>query len=138
VTRDAGELLPDVPRPWWRCPAALTAFHAQRTFFGFAMAWPLASWVAGTMKGRSGTDATLFDDGGVLLAEALRVFAPVARPLAAASVALLLIAFVVGHAALAALLDALAHPRTIGLLGRIGAATSAVPSFCSCRSHRSS
>jgi hypothetical protein len=72
-------------RAWWRCPAALTGFHAQRTFFGLAIAWPLARWMGARVAGRAGGDASLLDDGGILFAEALRQLAPVVRARVAAA-----------------------------------------------------
>ncbi len=116
-----------VARAWWRCPVPMFVLHAQRAFFGVAMTWPLARWVAARMNGRRGGDATLFDDGGVLLAETWRQLAPLGRPLISGAAVVALVAFLFGHGALAALLDAMGRPEPVGLRARLGHAAGAVP-----------
>lgn len=128
MNSDPGEIaLPPLPRAWWRCPGAVVAFHAQRTFFGVAAAWPLSRWIGARMSGRAGGDATLFDDGGVLFAEALRQVAPFVRPLFSGSLVVALIAFLAGHVAMAAVVDAIARPEPSSLRARLGDALGPVP-----------
>ncbi|UQA55954.1 hypothetical protein [Polyangium aurulentum] len=100
-------------------PGVVMLYYAYRLAVALLVAGPFALLLGRAVSGYPRGDALLFDPGGLLFVEALRQTREALPPLAAGTVALLLLAAFVGLLPLAALIAALGERGrvTAGFLG---------------------
>jgi len=100
-------------------PGVVLLYYAYRLAVALLVAWPFALLLGRAVSGHPRGDALLFDPGGLLLVEALRLTREALPPLGAGAVALFLLAAFVGLLPLAALIAALGERgrMTAGFLG---------------------
>ncbi|MDC3958343.1 hypothetical protein [Polyangium jinanense] len=96
-------------------PGVVLLAYAFRLVAAFVLAWPFAVTLGGAVSGYPRGDAVLFDQGGMLLLEALRRSAGALRPATSSSLLLFVLVCFLSLLPLAALLGAL------GAKGRITA-----------------
>ncbi len=96
-------------------PGVVLLVYVFRLVAAFLLAWPFAVTLGGAVSGYPRGDAVLFDQGGLLLLEALRLSGAALRPALASSAALFVLACFVSLLPLGALIGAL------GAKGRITA-----------------
>ena len=96
-------------------PGVVLLVYAFRLVAAFLIAWPFAVTLGGAVGGYPRGDAVLFDQGGLLLLEAMRRSAGALRPSASSSLLLVVLVSFLGLLPLAALLGAL------GAKGRVTA-----------------
>ncbi|WP_284720801.1 hypothetical protein [Polyangium sorediatum] len=90
-----------------RRPGVVLLVYAFRLVAAFLLAWPFAVTLGGAVAGYPRGDAVLFDQGGLLLLEALRRSSGGLRPATASTLLLLVLVSFLGLLPLAALLGAL-------------------------------
>jgi hypothetical protein len=113
-----------------RRPFALVAVALSRCFFGFVLAFPLASVVAASGIGnRADGDRLLFESGGYLLLEVVRVQGDALLAAARGAVPVLLLGLLLTAFANAALLVALNERERIRPGAWLGRAAARVGSF---------
>jgi hypothetical protein len=111
-----------------RRPFVVIALASIRLLLGFLLAWPLASALEASNVGlRAGGDRALFEGGGYLLLEALRVQGPSLTAAIQGVVPLFALGLLVGAASNAALLVALNAREPLAISAWLGRALARLP-----------
>lgn len=112
---------------WWRHPRAVAVVHLMRVLFGAVAVVPLAHAVASLLGSRAGVDATLLDDGGLLLPDVVAGLRSSRVALVSVALTSLFVGVLATLAATIGLLDAMAGPGARPLRARIVAVATALP-----------
>lgn len=91
----------------WRRPGVVFVLYAYRLVVALLAATPIAMVLGSSVGGYPRADALYFDDGGLMLAEALRRAGPLMGPIVTSSFVLLAVASFASIVPLAALIGAL-------------------------------